>query len=91
MYLPLFIVVLCWSFCRYALPWVFSSFAIILTRKRKLFALVLLFAGCLLTVNVLWLFLMVPWVGLQCVIVVFPDHTRLIFYYLFNASLKGNS
>ena len=27
----------------------------------------------------LWLFLMVMWVGLQCVIVVFPDHTRLLF------------
>ena len=30
-----------------------------------------------LTVNVLWLFLAVPWVGLQYVIVVFPDHTHL--------------
>ena len=25
------------------------------------------------TIDVLWLFLTVPWVGLQCVIVVFPD------------------
>ena len=25
---------------------------------------------------VLWLFLTVPWVGLQCVIVVLPDHTH---------------
>ena len=24
-------------------------------------------------------FLTVPWVGLQCVIVVFPDHTHLLF------------
>ena len=32
-----------------------------------------------MTVSVLWLFLMVPWVGLQCVIVVFPDHTHLLF------------
>ena len=31
-----------------------------------------------MTVSVLWLFLMVPWVGLQCVIVVFPDHTHLL-------------
>ena len=29
----------------------------------------------------MWLFLAVPWVGLQCVIVVFPDHTHLPFYY----------
>ena len=33
----------------------------------------------LVTVSVLWLFLMVPWVGLQCTIVVFPDHTLLLF------------
>ena len=29
-----------------------------------------------------WLLLTVPWVGLQCVIVVFPDHTRLIFFII---------
>ena len=35
---------------------------------------------CLATVNVLWLFLTVPWVaGLQCVIVVFSYHTHLLF------------
>ena len=34
-----------------------------------------------MTVSVLWLFLMVPWVGLQCVILVFPDHTHLIFTF----------
>ena len=33
-------------------------------------------------VNVLWLFLAVPWVGLQCVIVVFPYHTQLRFVVL---------
>ena len=31
-------------------------------------------------ISVLWLFLMVPWVGLQCVIVVFPDHIHLLFF-----------
>ena len=51
---------------------VLSSFAIILKRKRKLVALLLLSYRCLFTVNVLWLFLTVPCVGLQCVIVVFP-------------------
>ena len=30
-----------------------------------------------MTVIVLWLFLTVPWVGLQCVFVVFPDQTHL--------------
>ena len=33
----------------------------------------------LVTVTCLRLFLAVPWVGLQCVIVVFPDHTHLHF------------
>ena len=32
---------------------------------------------CLVTVSVLWLFTTVLWVGQQCVIVVFPDHTHL--------------
>ena len=65
-------------FC-YALLCVHSSFAIILKRKRKMVALLLLSYRCLSTVNVLWLFFMVPWVGLQFVIVVFPDHTHLFF------------
>ena len=47
---------------------VLSGFAIILKGKRELVA-------CLPGV-ILWLSLMVPWVGLQCVIVVFPDHTH---------------
>ena len=64
-------------FC-YAWLCVNSSFAIILKRKRKL-ALLLLSYRCLVAVNVLWLFLAVMWVGLQCVIVVFPDHTHLFF------------
>ena len=33
----------------------------------------------IVTVSVLWLFLTVPWVGLQRVIVIFPDHTHLLF------------
>ena len=55
-----------------------SSFAIILTRKRELITLLLLSFGCLVTVNVPWLFLAVTWVGLQCVIVVFPDHAHIL-------------
>ena len=72
---------LCLSLFCYALLCVLSSFAIILKRKRELVALLLLPNGCLVTVNVLWLFLTVPWVGRQCVIVVFPDHTRLLLFY----------
>ena len=58
--------------------YVHSSFAIILKRKRKLFALLVLSYRCTVIINVLWLFSMVPGVGLQCVIVVFPDHTYLL-------------
>ena len=69
--------VLCWSLFWHALLYVLSSFAIILTRKRELIALLLLTFECLVTMNILWLFLAVPWVCLQCEIVVFPDHSHL--------------
>ena len=39
----------------------------------------LLFFRCLVTVNVLKLFLTVSWMGLQFVIVVISDHTHLLF------------
>ena len=71
--------VLCLSLFCYALLSVHSSFAIILKSKRKLVAFLLLSYRCIVTLNVLWLFLAVPWVGLQCVIVEFPDHTHLLF------------
>ena len=79
MYFPLFVGVLCLSLFCYALLCVHSSYAIILKRKRKLVVLLLLSYRCIVTVNGPWLFLTVPWVGLQCVIVVFPDHTHLLF------------
>ena len=44
-----------------------------------LVALLLLSFACLVAVNVLWLFLTLPWVGLQFVIAVFPDHTHFRF------------
>ena len=40
-------------------------------------ALLLLSFRCLVSVYVLWLFFTVSWVGIQVVIVVFPDHTHL--------------
>ena len=70
---------LCLSLFCYALLYVHFGFAIILKRKRKLFALLLVSYTCIVAFNVLWLFLAVPWVGLRCVIVVFPDHTHLLF------------
>ena len=58
--------------------YVHSSFAIILMGKRKLVALLSLSSWCLLMV--VWLLLAVPWVCLLFVIVVFPDHTHLLFW-----------
>ena len=42
-------------------------------------ALLLLSSCGHLAVSVLCLFLTVPWVGLQCVIVAFPGHSHLLF------------
>ena len=57
---------------------VLSSFAISLMCKRELVALLCSSSWCLVTGIVLWLFLTVPWVGLQFVIMVFSDHTYLL-------------
>ena len=69
----------CSMFCC-TLLYVHSSFAIILMGKRKLVALLSLSSWCL--VMVVWLFLAVPWVCLRFVIVVFPDHSHLLFLEL---------
>ena len=61
------------------LLFVHSSFVIILMGKRELIVLLTLSSWCLVT-NV-WFFLAVPWVCLQFVIVVFPDHTHLLFLF----------
>ena len=57
---------------------VLSSFEIIMKKKRGLAALLLLYYSCLVSVYVLWFFPTVPWIGIQCVIVVFPDHTHVL-------------
>ena len=57
MYLTLLSVgVLCCSLFWCALLYVLSSFAFILMKKRELVALILFSFGCLVTVDVLWLF-----------------------------------
>ena len=79
MLFPLFVGVLClYLFC-YALLCVYSSFTIIMKKKRKPVALLLLSYRCIVTIIVMSLFLTVPWIGLQCVVVVFSDHTHLLF------------
>ena len=45
--------------------------------KASCFAIIVL--RCIATSNIMWLSLMVLWVGLQYVNVVFPDHTHLHF------------
>ena len=46
--------------------------------KRELVALLCLSSRCL--VITVWLFLAVPWACLRFVILVFPDHTQLLFF-----------
>ena len=79
----------------FALVCVLSSFAVILMGKRDLVALQYLSSWSLVTVVVMWIFLMVaslvtvivtwtfltvPWMGLPCVILVFSGHTHLPFW-----------
>ena len=56
---------------------VHSCFALILMGKRALVALLCLSSWCLMIV--MWLIRTMPRVCLQFVIVVFPDHTHLLF------------
>ena len=67
----------CSMFCCMLL-YVLSSIAIILMGKRELIALLNLSSWCLVMVE--RLFLAVPRGCLQFVIVVFPDHTHLLFF-----------
>ena len=66
----------CSMFCCMLL-YVHSSIAIILMGKRELVALLILSSWCLVMVE--WLFLAMPRGCLRFVIVVFPDHTILLF------------
>ena len=66
----------CSMFCC-TLLYVHSSIAIIFMGKRELIALLNLSSWCLMMVR--RLFLAVPRGCLQFVIVVFPDHTHLLF------------
>ena len=62
------------------LLYVHTSIAIILMGKSELVALLNLSSWCLVMVE--WLFLAVPWGCLRFVIVVFPEHTHLLFVKL---------
>ena len=81
--LSLLIVVPIVGFCNCSICFVVRYFVSILVlqssqwRKRELVAVLCLSSLCL--VIVVWVFLTMPWVCLQFVIVLFPDHTRLLF------------
>ena len=68
------------------LLYVHSSIAIILMGKRELIALLNLYSWCLVMVE--RLFLAMPRGCLQFVIVVFPDHTHLLFFTGLNKKLR---
>ena len=76
----------CSIFCC-TLRYVHSCIAIILRGKRELVALLNLSPWCLVMVE--RLFLAVPWDCLQFVIVVFPDHTHLLFLDLVQSINKN--
>ena len=59
-----------------------SFYVIILKVKRDMIALHKLSSLCRLTVSVLWPVLMVPLVGLRCVMLVFSDHTPILIVTL---------
>ena len=67
------------------LLYVHSSIAIILMGKRELVALLNLSSWCL--VMVMQLFLVVALGCLRFVIVVFPDHTHLLFLFFYSINL----
>ena len=59
-----------------------SIFANILQGKKKSGCFTLIEFNCHFNVNVLCLFLVVLWVGVQCVILAFPSHTHLLFHVI---------
>ena len=77
----------CSLFCC-TLLYVHFSIAIILMGKRELIALLYLSSWCLVLVE--QLFLTVPRDCLQFVIVVFPDHTHLLFFSTQALALTDN-
>ena len=74
-------LIVCWGLLLdacFVLLFVASIFAIILLGKRKLGALV---CSEFCVASVLWIFLVVPVVGLSYVVVALPGHTHLPFSF----------
>ena len=66
-----FFVLLCITLCPF-------SFCNHLEEEEKAGCFVIFVLQMYCYYNVLFLFIMVPWAGLQCVILVFPDHTPFL-------------
>ena len=79
MYFPLFVGILCFSL--FGIHY-FVSFLVCnhLEEEERAVCFAFLSYECLDAVYVLWLFLTVPWVGLQCVLWVF---LIILTYFLF--------
>ena len=75
-------VLLCITLC----PFEFCNH---LEEEEKTGCLAFIVLQMYFSIYVLWLFLMVPWVGLQCVIVVFRFHTHLLFDRAFAAQIAS--
>ena len=67
----------CKTFKKISIKTGYSRYRVLMIGKRELVALLNSSSWCLVMVD--WLFLAVPWGCLQFVIVVFPDHTHLLF------------
>ena len=78
----------CSMFCC-TLLYVHSSIAIILMGKRELVALLNLSSSCFVMVE--QLFLAVPRGCLRFVIVAFPDHTHLLFFFIIIEAFNSTS
>ena len=79
MYFPLFEGVLCLSLFCCALLFVHFSMHHLDEKEKSVSLMLFSSYRSITTTHVIWLFLTVPWVGLQCATVVFPDHTHLLF------------
>ena len=68
-------VLLCFTLCA-------LEFCNHLEEEEKAGCFAIIVYRCIVTIIVMWLFLTVPLVGLQYVIVVFPDHTHFLFEFV---------
>ena len=75
MLLPLFVGVSVWSSFCYSGHYICNN----LDGEERSGCFTLMSSRCLVIVSGLWVFITEQWFGLQCVILVFPDHTHLLF------------